>query len=224
MSTPYGMPSSPPPSAPPVPPQKSRTPLYIGLACGCVLLLVLVVAGIGVGLFLIGKDAEEGPEPTSTSSPTDPGPTDEPSEDPTTGIETDPPVDQPTEGPSTESDAESVSFSVSAPEEGPSITTTDDETIEAQNGKFLGADLTIENTGSADIGLSPRNFRFYDADGEELTISHSFFQAPGPQVPPGETATGQLFADVPTDTQLAEVGYVDEVGTGGEELRVPAGG
>ena len=224
MSTPYGMPPTPPPSVPAVPPQKSRTPLYIGLACGCVLLLVLVVAGIGVGLFLIGKDSEEGPEPTSTASPTDPGPSDEPSEDPTTGIETDPPVDQPTEDPSTESDAETVSFSVSAPEEGPSLTTSDDETIESQNGKFLGVDITIENTGSTDIGLSTGNFSFYDADGEELSIRYAFFQSSGLRVPPGEAATGQLFADVPTDTQLAEVSYADEVGTGGEEIRAPVGG
>lgn len=106
MSTSYGMPPTPPPSVPATPPQKSRIPLYIALACGCAFLLVLVLAAVGVGLFLIGEDAEEGPEPTSTVSPSDPGPTespsDSPSEHPTTGLETDQPVDKPTEGPETE--------------------------------------------------------------------------------------------------------------------------
>ena len=32
MSTPYGMPPTPPTGAPPLPPVKSRTPLYIALA------------------------------------------------------------------------------------------------------------------------------------------------------------------------------------------------
>ena len=46
MSTPYGMPPTPPTGAPPLPPVKSRTPLYIALACGCVLVL-LAVSQIG---------------------------------------------------------------------------------------------------------------------------------------------------------------------------------
>ena len=227
MSTPYGMPPNPPAGAPAAPPQKNRTPLIIGLVCGCIALLVLVVGAVGVGLFLIGQDAEEGPEPTSSSDPTDPetsaDPSEEPSEDPTTGIETDEPVDQPTEEPSTEA-GETVSLSYSAPQEGPTLTTSDDETIESENGKFLGVELTIENSSSGNIELSAGNFTFYDADGKELPIRYGYFQASGMSIPPGETATGQLFADVAEDAVLKEVGYTDPVGTGGEELRLPVGG
>ena len=135
MSTPYGMPPTPP---------KSRMPLYVGLACGCALLLVLVVGVVGVGLFLIGEDAEEGPEPTSTTSPTDPGPSGSPSEHPTTGLETDQPADKPTEGPSTES--------------------------QTDNREFLGVDITIENQSSQDNGFATRSSRFYAPDGEELRM------------------------------------------------------
>ena len=227
MSTPYGMPPTPPTGVPAASPQKSRAPLFIGLACGCIVMLILLVGAVGVGLYLIGENAEEGPEPTSSSSPTDPGTSTEPSEDPTTGIETDQPVDQPTEGPSTEASSsagDTFSLTFSAPEEGTTLTTSDEETIESEKGKFLGVDLTLENTGSEDIGLATGNFRFYDEDGEELPIRYAYFQASGLTIPPGDSATGQLFADVSEDAVLKEIGYTDEVGTGGEEVRLPVGG
>ena len=82
MSTPYGMPPTPPTGAPPLPPAKSRTPLYIALACGCVLVLLLVLGGAGLGFYLLGQDGGE--EPTSPpSSIVDPPPSEDPSDDPT---------------------------------------------------------------------------------------------------------------------------------------------
>lgn len=237
MSTPYGMPPTPPTGAPPLPPAKSRTPLYIALACGCVLvLLLLVVAGIGVGLYLVGKDGGE--EPTSPpSSIVDPPPSEDPSDDPTddpstptseapTEIETDQPVDKPTEGPSadaTEPSDETFQFTVSKPEEG---TTLDlgGETKTPENDKFIGVAVTIVNNSSQDIGIGSDRFRLYDDSGAEIDIRYGAFSTSGPEIPAGEEAEAQLYADVPEDTVLAEISYTDEVGTGGQEFRVPVGG
>ncbi len=219
MSTPYGMPPTPPTGGPPAPPPKSRTPLYIALVCGCALLLVLALVAVGVGVFVIGQDREEEPtqEPSTTSAP---------SEDPTTGIETDQPIDQPTEGPepeSTTSAGESLSLTVSEPQEGPTLTKSDDEKVDSTNGKFVGVSVTIWNKGSEDIGLSSENFRFYDEDGEEHPVVYGSFTTSGPRVTPDEEATALLYADVPEDMVLTEIGYIDEVGTGGTEVRLPVG-
>ena len=236
MSTPYGMPPTPPTGAPPLPPAKSRTPLYIALACGCVLVLMLVVAGIGVGLYLVGKDGGE--EPTSPpSSIVDPPPSEDPSDDPPddpstptsdapTEIETDQPVDKPTEGPSadaTEPSDETFQFTVSKPEEG---TTLDlgGETKTPENDKFIGVAVTIENSSSTSIGLDTDRFRLYDDSGAEIDIRYGAFSTSGPEIPAGEEAEAQLYADVPESTVLAEISYTDEVGTGGSEFRVPVGG
>lgn len=226
MSTPYGMPPSPPAGGPPAPPPKSRTPLYIALVCGCALLLVLALGAVGVGLFVIGQDAEEEPTRSPSTSTEAPDPSSAPVEDPTTGIETDQPIDKPTEGPepdSTTSAGESLSLTVSAPQEGPTLTKSDDEKVDAENGKFVGVSVTIWNKGSEDIGLSSDNFRFYDADGEEHPVVYGSFTTSGPRVTPDEEATALLYADVPEDMVLTEISYTDEVGTGGEEVRLPVG-
>lgn len=236
MSTPYGMPPTPPTGAPPLPPVKSRTPLYIGLACGCVLVLLLVLGGAGLGFYLLGQDAEEGPEPTSTSSPIE-DPSEDPSDDPTddpssptseapTEIETDQPVDKPTEGPSADATSPSdeiFKLTVSKPEEGTTLE-LGGETKTPENDKFIGVAVTIENSSSTSIGLDTDRFRLYDDSGTEINIRYGAFSTSGPEIPAGEEAEAQLYADVPEDTVLAEISYTDEVGTGGQEFRVPVGG
>lgn len=232
MSTPYGMPPTPPNGAPPLPPAKSRTPLYIALACGCVLVLLLVVAGIGVGLYLVGQDGGE--EPTSPpTSIVDPPPSEDPTDDPSsptsdapTEIETDQPVDKPTEGPSADATSPSdeiFKLTVSTPEEGTTLE-LGGETKTPENDKFIGVAVTIENSSSRSIGLDTDRFRLYDDSGTEINIRYGAFSTSGPEIPAGEEAEAQLYADVPDDTVLAEISYTDEVGTGGQEFRVPVGG
>ncbi|WP_062946473.1 DUF4352 domain-containing protein [Brachybacterium sp. sponge] len=229
MSTPYGVPPTPPTGAPPLPPAKSRTPLYIALACGCVLVLLLVVAGIG--LYLVGQDGGE--EPTSPpTSIVDPPPSEDPSDDPSTPasdapteIETDQPVDKPTEGPSADATSPSdeiFTLTVSKPEEGTTLE-LGGETKTPENDKFIGVAVTIENSSSRSIGLDSDRFRLYDDSGAEINIRYGAFSTSGPEIPAGEEAEAQLYADVPADTVLAEISYTDEVGTGGSEFRVPVG-
>ena len=236
MSTPYGMPPTPPTGAPPLPPAKSRTPLYIALACGCVLVLLLVLGGAGLGFYLLGQDGGE--EPTSPpSSIVDPPPSEDPSDDPTddpssptseapTEIETDQPVDKPTEGPSVDATSPSdeiFTLTVSKPEEGTTLE-LGGETKTPENDKFIGVAVTIENSSSTSIGLDTDRFRLYDDSGTEINIRYGAFSTSGPEIPAGEEAEAQLYADVPEDTVLAEISYPDEVGTGGQEFRVPVGG
>lgn len=236
MSTPYGMPPTPPTGAPPLPPAKSRTPLYIGLACGCVLLLLLVLGGVGLGFYLLGQDGGE--EPTSPpSSIVDPPPSEDPSDDPTddpssptseapTEIETDQPVDKPTEGPSADATSPSdeiFTLTVSKPEEGITLE-LGGETKTPENDKFIGVAVTIENSSSTSIGLDTDRFRLYDDSGTEINIRYGAFSTSGPEIPADEEAEARLYADVPEDTVLAEISYTDEVGTDGQEFRVPVGG
>jgi len=217
MSTPYGMPPSP--AAPPVPPKKSRTGLYIALACGCVALLVLVIGGIGAGIFFLGKDDPEDP-PTAIGTSTE-----DPTEDPTTDPTVDPiemPTEDPDESPTSEAGA-SFTIKVSSPEEGSTLTKQDGETLDTENGKFVGVEVVITNTGDTEIGLSTKNFRFYDEDGMSHPLLYGAFSTSGPQIAPGEEARAQLYADVPEDMSLTEISYTDEAGTGGKELTFPVG-
>ncbi|WP_114853371.1 DUF4352 domain-containing protein [Brachybacterium sp. YJGR34] len=231
MSNPYGLggPSAPPAQpAPPAPPAKNRTPLYIGLACGCLLLIAVVVAAVGVGFFVLSDRG--GSEPTSTTSvTTDEEPTeDEPTEDePTEDEPTDGPIETPTDDPSDDPTEDptggaTVSISVSTPEEGTTLETTD-ETIETENGKFIGVAVTITNEGDEEVGLSSDLFRFYDTDGQQHRLVFGSFSTSGPEIAPGEEATALLYADVPEDMELESVSYTDEVGTGGEEMVIPVG-
>ena len=236
MSTPYGMPPTPPTGAPPLPPVKSRTPLYIAPACGSVPVLLLAPGGAGPGFYLLGQDGGE--EPTSPpSSIVDPPPSEDPSDDPTddpssptseapTEIETDQPVDKPTEGPSADATSPSdeiFKLTVSKPEEGTTLE-LGGETKTPENDKFIGVAVTIENSSSTSIGLDTDRFRLYDDSGTEINIRYGAFSTSGPEIPAGEEAEAQLYADVPEDTVLAEISYTDEVGTGGQEFRVPVGG
>ncbi|GAA4529371.1 hypothetical protein GCM10023160_28460 [Brachybacterium paraconglomeratum] len=221
MSNPYGVPSAPP--------QKSRTGLYIGIACGCLLLVAVLVAVVGVGLWLFSRDGG-GEDPTSgpsiSQSPSEDPTTEEaPTDDPTTEDPTDDPTETPSEDPSTDPDSSagaSISIQVSAPSEGATLD-TQDETLETENGKFIGVEVNLTNNGSEDIGLAGKNFRFYDDAGNEHSLRYASFSTSGPQVTPGEEATAQLYADVPTDMVLKEISYTDVVGTGGEEITFPVG-
>lgn len=226
MSNPYGVPSTPP--------QKSRTGLYIGIACGCLLLVgILVVVG-GAGMWLLARNSGGGDPttgPTASQTPSeDPissdAPTDDPtSEDPTSEGPTDDPIETPSEDPSadpTSSAGSSFSIHVSSPSEGTTLD-TQDETLDTENGKFIGVAVTITNNGTEDIGLAGANFRFYDDAGTDYPLRYASFSTSGPLVAPGEEATALLYADVPEDMVLESVSYTDEVGTGGKELSFPVG-
>lgn len=228
MSNPYGMPSGPP-QMPLAPAQKNRTGLYVGIACGCLLLVTLLIAVVGVGLWLFSGDdtrADPTDDPTTTSESPSDEPTDEPtSEEPTEEPTSDAPIETPSEDPSddpTSSPGSSFSIHVSAPSEGATLE-TDDETLDTQNGKFVGVAVTLTNNGSEDIGLSGSRFRFYDTEGEEHSLRYASFSTSGPQVAPGEEAAALLYADVPADMELASVSYTDDVGTGGTEMTFPVG-
>lgn len=221
MSNPYGVPSAPP--------QKSRTGLYVGVACGCLLLVTILVVVIGAGLWLFsrdngGEDPTSGPS-TSQSPSEDPTTEDDPTDAPGSDDPTDDPIETPSEDPSedpTSSAGASISIQVSAPSEGSTLD-TQDETLETENGKFIGVAVTITNNGSEDIGLAGKNFRFYDDAGNEHSLRYASFSTSGPQVTPGEEATALLYADVPSDMVLENVSYTDAVGTGGEEFIIPVG-
>ena len=199
-------------------------------------LVALVLGGAGLGFYLLGQDGGE--EPTSPpSSIVDPPPSEDPSDDPTddpssptsdapTEIETDQPVDKPTEGPSADATSPSdeiFTLTVSKPEEGTTLE-LGGETKTPENDKFIGVAVTIENSSSTSIGLDTDRFRLYDDSGTEINIRYGAFSTSGPEIPAGEEAEAQLYADVPADTVLAEISYTDEVGTGGSEFRVPVGG
>lgn len=227
MSNPYGMPPAAP--RPPEVPAKSRTGLYIGLACGCLLLIGVLVAVIGGGLWLYAGSGD--PEkPTSSRSATE-DPTDEPTADPTADPTEDPteeptedpletPSDDPSEDPTSETGS-SITLSASAPEEGTTLETST-ETVETENGKFVGVAVTITNDGDQQIGLDLDNFTLVGSDSTEHQIFYGKFSTSGPQVEPGEEATALLYVDVPEDTQIDAVTYTDEVGTGGEKVTIPA--
>ncbi len=215
MSNPYGLPPAAP--RPPEVPAKSRTGLYIGLACGCLLLIVVLIAVIGGGLWFFSTSGD--PEkPTESRSATE-DPTDEPTDEPT-----DDPIEEPTEDPSddpTEAGS-SLTISASSPEEGTTLDTKK-ETVETENGKFVGVAVNITNDSDQQIGLSGDNFTLVGSDGTAYTIFYGSFSTAGPQIEPGEEATALLYVDVPEDTEISSVTYTDPVGTGGEKITIPAG-
>lgn len=228
MSTPYGMPAGPP-QRPPAPAQKNRTGLYVGIACGCLLLVTLLIAVVGAGLWLFSSGdttADPTDDPTTSDSRSEDPHSDDPEEDPTSDAPIETPSEDPDDDPTSETGGDqgsSFTIHVSAPEEGTTLETNDDEVLETQKGKFVGVAVTLTNNGSQDIGLSGENFRFYDADGGQHTMRYASFSTTGPQVTPGEEATALLYADVPEDTELASVSYTDDVGTGGQEMTFPVG-
>lgn len=135
-------------------------------------------------------------------------------------------MDKPTEGPSADATSPSdeiFTLTVSKPEEGTTLE-LGGETKTPENDKFIGVAVTIENSSSTSIGLDTDRFRLYDDSGTEINIRYGAFSTSGPEIPAGEEAEAQLYADVPEDTVLAEISYTDEVGTGGQEFRVPVGG
>lgn len=220
MSNPYGMPPSGP--QPPVAPKKSRTGLYVGLACGCLLLVLVLVAAAGAGFWWLSADGdEEDPTsgPTTSEGPTeDPG--EEPTEDPTEVTEG--PIESPTEDPSEEPTSESgssITLSVSSPEEGTTLETPD-ETLTTENGKFIGVAVTITNDGDEAIELGIEQFSFVATDGEEYHLTY-ITNDHGREIEPGDEVPTLMYADVPEDMELAEVTYTDDVGTGGQKISIP---
>ncbi|ASK66074.1 hypothetical protein CFK39_09895 [Brachybacterium avium] len=222
MSTPYGMPPADP--QPPAAPQKSRTGLYIGIACGCLLLIAVVAAVGGVGLWMFSRDGgEDGPTAApSTSESSTEDPTDEPTDE-VTEEESDDPLETPSEDPSEEPTSEagaSFTIKVSSPEEGTTLETST-ETLTTENGKFIGVAVTITNDGGKEIGLDLDNFTFVDADGEEHALIYGSFSTAGPQIAPDEEADALLYADVPEDMELESITYTDAVGTSGKKIEIP---
>jgi cytoskeletal protein RodZ len=215
MNVPYGTPA--------VPPRKSRSPLYIALACGCALLLALALVGAGVGVFLLSKEPADEPTdaPTTMEEGTTEDPTDEPTEEPTDEETTEEPT---SEEPTTEEPTEEslVSISSAGTQEGTTID-TEDEQLETENGKFVGIALTLENTGSEIIGLSGDNFIVYDTNGITYSLRYASFSTAGPEIAPGETATAALYVDVAEDVVIDAVSYTDAVGTGGAEVSITVG-
>lgn len=235
MSNPYGVPGAPHgapggPGMPPTPPPKRRTGLYIGIACGCLLLVGLLIAVVGVGLWLVGRDGDEEPTagPETSEAPSEDPLSEDPSEDPSeeaTDEPTDDPLETPSEDPSEDPTSEpgtSITVNVSEPSEGTTLD-TDDETLETENGKFIGVAVIITNDGDSAIGLANENFRFYDDAGTEHPLIYARYSTSGPEIEPGEEATALLYADVPEDLVLESVSYTDEVATGGEEIPFPVG-
>lgn len=228
MSAPYGMPPSSP--VPPAVPEKRRTGLYVGIACGCLLLIAVLLVGGGVGLWLFSGGGDEG-EPTSrpTSSETseeEPSedPQEDPSEEPTDEETSEDPLETPSEEPSEDPTSEagaSFRITVSPPEEGTTLDTGSD-TMETTNGKFVGVKVVIENTGGQDIGMELDSFSFVDVDGTEYPLMHGRFNTMS-GIPPGEEGEALLYADVPEDAELASVTYTDAVGTGGEKVEFEVG-
>lgn len=224
MSTPYGMPSTPQPPTPPAPPARRRTGLYIGLACGCLLLVVVLIAAVGGGVWLFSRDGgQERPTggPTTSEAPEDPteGGEETTPEEPESEEPVETPTEDPQEDPTSQSGTE-FSISVSSPEEGTTLE-TDDETLETENGKFIGVAVTITNTGDTEIGWSPSAFTFVDTAGVEHRLIYGSFSTSGPQIPAGMEATAVLYADVPVDMELESITYTDEAGTGGMPVTIP---
>ncbi|WP_394216607.1 hypothetical protein [Brachybacterium vulturis] len=221
MSTPYGMPAEAP--QPPATPQKRRTGLYVGIACGCLLLIAVVIAVAGAGLWVLSRDGgEDGPSTdpaTSESSTKDP--TDEPTDEPTEAPSDDS-TDEPTEAPSDDStNTAQFEAEVSAPQEGTTLD-TGSETMTSENGKYIGVQVILTNTGERGIALDLDRFTFLDVDGTEYQLMHGVFSTIGP-IEPGEEASAELYADVPEGAELEAVTYNPASGPGGESVAIPVG-
>lgn len=224
MSTPYEMPPAAP--LPPAAPRKSRTGLYVGIACGCLLLIMVLLAAGGVGLWLFSAAGDED-EPTAgpTTSESSEEPSEDPSEEPTDDEETEDPLETPSEDPSEDPTSEagaSFEITVSPPEEGTTLDTGTD-TLETRNGKYIGVQVVLSNTGGEDIGVDLDKFTFLDVDGTEYSLMHGVFST-GPAIAPGEEVEMLLYADVPEDAELESITYTDAVATGGSTIDFAVGG
>lgn len=206
MSNPYGAPSAPQ--------RKSRSPLYIALGCGCALLAVIVLVVGGIGAYLLLQEPTE--EPTEDPSTTA---TEDPSEDPTEDP-TDEPTDDPTDEPTSN---DSISMKASSASTGSTLTKADGEELETENGKFVGVSVAIDNDASGAIGLGTDSFRFYDTDGNGYDLRYATFTTDGPELPAGESATANLYADIPADVEIAQISYSDPSVAGGQEVTFPVG-
>lgn len=206
--------------APQPPPKKSRTGMWIAIACGVMLLLVVVIGGGGVGAWLLLRSSGDGPTPTATSPA---GPTGEPTKDPTddpTAQPTDEPTDDPTDDPTDEPGTTTLTIRLASSEELDQVE-TNDGTLDPVNDTFFGAEIELTNEADEEIGLAGENFTFYDDQGDSHHVRYGRFTTSGPQIAPGETATAMIYADIPSSTQITEVSYTDTVGTADQEVTVP---
>src|SRR5699024_1806048 len=137
--------------------------------------------------------------------------TDEPTtEEPTTE---EPTTEEPT------ADASSVTLGVTDTASGTTLE-TDDGTLETENGIFLGFEIEVTNESDQTIGLRSAHFTFYDSAGDPYPTTWGQFSTSGPEIPAGETAVAQVYADVPDAEDIVTVTYSDPVGTGGEEAEL----
>lgn len=184
------------------------------MACGCIaLVLALVVLGVGLGAWWMLRPSHEHP----TSSPHTPTASEDPTEDPT-----DDPTDDPTTEPFEDPTTTSMSITLKADALGE---VTELETSQGRqtpdNGAFIGVEVTITNDGDQAIGLAGDNFTLHDDAGEELFVVYGRFSTAGPEIPPGETATAQIYTDQASGTRIGTVTYSDAVGTGGTPVELP---
>lgn len=203
MSNPYGM--------PPTPPKKSRTGLYIGLACGCLALVALLIAVIGGGLWFLGQSG--GTEDPTSGPTTSEEPTEDPTDDPT-----DDPIDEPTEDPTTEESG--MTLSSSTPRTASTFDFEGDEK-KPQLDTFIILELTITNNLDDTIDLADADFAFYDTSGNDVHVS--YVTAPQKEIRPGDSVPVTLVGDAESGVTVAEVEMTDPVGTGGNPVKIPAG-
>ncbi|MDN5687878.1 MAG: DUF4352 domain-containing protein, partial [Brachybacterium sp.] len=118
---------------------------------------------------------------------------------------------------------DSISMKASSANTGSTLTKADGEELETENGKFVGISVAIDNDAGGTIGLGTDSFRFYDTDGKGYDLRYATFTTDGPELPAGESATANLYADVPADVEIAQVGYSDPSVAGGQEVTFPVG-
>lgn len=225
----YGSPQQGPGGfgAPQQPEKKSRTPMFIAIACAVLFVGAIVLGGGGFGAYLLlsGSDAEE----TTQSDPTDDEPTDEPTDDPTDEPTTDEPTtDEPTtDEPTTDepsvdpTDSDLFTLATGSPIALDQLELDDGTVMTPENGIYKGVYITLTNHHTEDIGLQYSNFFFYDTEGNVVDLAYAGATHNDGIIPPGETAEASLVADVPSDVTLESVVYRDITATDFREAVYP---
>jgi hypothetical protein len=226
----YGSPQPSPGSggygAPQQPEKKSRTPMFIAIACAVLFVGAIVLGGGGFGAYLLlsGSDAEE----TTQTDPTDDGPTDEPTDDPSDEPTDEPTTDEPTtDEPTTDepsvdpTDSDLFTLTTGSPIALEQLELDDGTVMTPDSGLYQGVYITLTNHHDEDIGLQYSNFFFYDTEGNVVELAYAGATHNDGIIPPGETAEASLVADVPSDVTLESVVYRDIVATGFEEAVYP---
>ena len=198
---------------PPAPQPKSRTGLWIGLACGCIALLVLVVGGVGAGIWFMNRGEDPDSTGRETTSEEETTSDEETTDEETTEEET-------TEEETTAAEEVTVTLAVMDSAEGNTLT-TDDGDQTSTNGKYVGVYISLYNEGDSSVSFASSDFTLYDADGSPYTPIYGNFSSSGPEVAAGEEQYGWIYVDVAEDVTITEIAYTDVVGTLGQEIRQP---